>query len=299
MAEKSANTEDQSELAFHSGFDATAPAAETGKVDIKPKEQKPDPKPVAKAEEPPKKTEPKLEAKTAPEHVQITKEQFDKLMAAADETASLKGQMSKAFGTIGNMQQLVNRLQEATPKGAEIKLTRAIVAKMEEDFPELADKQYDAFEQFVKLINESGARGTGNSPAPDKDTIRSQQVEFAVEELEDTYPDWRNIVGAVSDGQFDPKHPFRSWLATQPEDYQQKVNATNNPRVIERAIDRFKADEAEKAKTAKKPEPPKPNPQTESRKQALREAIQPRGSGPEPTQTKTEADHFSEGFARG
>jgi chemotaxis protein histidine kinase CheA len=304
MAEKSATPEDdQSELAFHTGFGDTAPAPETDKVETKPKDEKPEPKPDTKAEAPPKKAEPaKAEEKKpepVPEHVQITKDQFDKLMAAADETASLKGQMSKAFGTIGNMQQLMNRLQEATPKGGEIKLTRAIVAKLEKEFPELADGQYEAFEQLVRLINESGGKGTGESPATDPAIVSETIRKARLEDLEETYPDWMNIVAAVSDGKFDPKHPFRAWLATQPAEYQQKVNDTNNPRVIERAIDRFKAHEAEQAKTVKKPEPPKPNPQTESRKQLLRETVQPRGAGHEPPQSKTAEDHFKDGFSSG
>lgn len=304
MAEKSATPEDQSELAFQEGFGDTDTADKTEKVETKPKDEKPEPKPVTKAEEPPKKTETKAEKK--PEHVQITKDQFDRFVKAADETVAIRTEMAKSFGTFGNtIQQLTKKLQEATMHGEPIKLTKAIVAKLEKDFPELAEGQYDALEQLVKLINESGGRGTKeetpSAPAKDdpSEALRKERLTEAVEELEDAYPDWKDIVGAVSDGKFDPKHPFRAWLATQPEEYQQKVNGTNNPRVIERAIDRFKAHEAEQAKTVKKPEPPKPNPQTESRKQLLRETVQPRGAGHEPPAQKTAEDHFREGFNGG
>lgn len=300
MAEKSATPEDQSQLAFDTGFGDTAPAETTEKVETKPKEDKPEPKPVAKAKEPPKKTETKADEKPAPEYVQITKEQMDRFEAAANKTGDFEKQFSKAFGSIGNMQQLLNKLQAATPKGEEIKLPDDVVDELKAEFPELAGHIRTALEKALK----AGMRGTGEEKSEaDKDpageALRKERITLAVEELEDAYPDWKDIVGAVSDGKFDPTHPFRSWLATQPEDYQQKVNGTNNPRVIERAIDRFKEFEAAEKAKAKKPEPPKPNPQTESRKQALREAVQPRGSGPEPTQNKTEADHFSEGFAAG
>jgi len=301
MAEKSATPEDQSQLAFDTGFGETAPAETTEKVETKPKEDKPDPKPVAKAKEPPKKTETKAEEKPAPEYVQITKEQFERWEAAAAKTGDFEKQFSKAFGSIGNMQQLINKLQAATPKGEEIKLPEDVVDELKAEFPELAGHIRSALEKALK----AGLRGTGEEKTeankdPVSEALRKERITQAVEELEDAYPDWKQIVGAVSDGNYDPKHPFRSWLATQPEEYQQKVNGTDSPRVIERAIDRFKAYEAEqKAKEAKKPEEKKPNPQTESRKQALREAVQPRGSGPEPTQTKTEADHFSEGFSTG
>lgn len=303
MAEKSATPEDQSQLAFDTGFGTdTPPADQTEKVETKPKEDKPETKPVAKAKEPPKKTEPKAEDKPAPEYVQITKEQFERFEAAANKTGDFEKQFSKAFGSIGNMQQLLNKLQAATPKGEEIKLPDDVVDELKAEFPELAGHIRSALEKALK----AGLRGTGEEKTEaDKDPVgealRKERFKDAVEELEDAYPDWKQIVGAVGPGETpDPNHPYRAWLATQPADYQKRINETDNPRVVERSINRFKEYEAaEKAKATKKPEPTKPNPQTESRKQALREAVQPRGSGPEPTQTKTEADHFSEGFAAG
>ena len=58
-----------------------------------------------------------------------------------------------------------------------------------------------------------------------------------------TYPDWPAIVGAmdIRKQQPDPNNPFRKWL-TKDAAYQAKVNGTNNPREVEKAIALFRAD---------------------------------------------------------
>jgi hypothetical protein len=58
------------------------------------------------------------------------------------------------------------------------------------------------------------------------------------------FPDWRTIVGAVDirKQQPDPNNPFRKWLATKDALYQAKINGTNSPREIEKAIALFRAE---------------------------------------------------------
>jgi hypothetical protein len=59
-----------------------------------------------------------------------------------------------------------------------------------------------------------------------------------------TYPDWRAIVGAVdiSKEEPNPNNPFRKWLSTRGAAYQAKINGSDSPREIERAIALFRAD---------------------------------------------------------
>jgi hypothetical protein len=59
-----------------------------------------------------------------------------------------------------------------------------------------------------------------------------------------TYPDWRTIVGAVdiSKEPPNPNNPFRKWLSTKGAAYQAKINGTNSPREIEKAIALFRAE---------------------------------------------------------
>lgn len=314
MAEKPTNDDTQTQKDFLSGFEGPDAAPATAEAPKETTETKPDSKPEAKAEAPPpKKTEAKAEKPKAPEYVQITKEQFDRFEAAAVKTAEYQKQFDKAFGSIGKMQQVMNQLQGATAKGEPIKLTRAIVAKLEKDFPELADGQFDALEQLVKLINQSGGRGTGDEPVTEKPKEEApksdaktdgepdpKKIAQAAEILADFYPDWKKIVGAVGkDEQPDPNNPFRKWLSTRSQAYQDLINTTSDPHEIRLSIDRFKAYEAEqKAAQPKKPEEkaPKPNPQTEARREQLREAVNPRGSGTEPTRQKSAEDYLKEGF---
>src|SRR5271170_5884537 len=102
-------TEDKvAQLAFDKGFAIeTAPPEKTDvivetppKIEAKP-EHKPQPKPAPKVAV---KVEPKA---PAPKFVQLTQEQFDRLESAATKTGDLERQVSKAFGTMGDMQQVV------------------------------------------------------------------------------------------------------------------------------------------------------------------------------------------------
>jgi hypothetical protein len=59
-----------------------------------------------------------------------------------------------------------------------------------------------------------------------------------------TYPDWRATVGAVDirKQRPDPNNPFRKWLTTKDAAYQTKINGTNSPREVEKAIALFRAE---------------------------------------------------------
>lgn len=130
------------------GFDAeAATAAATEPVQPEAKEDpKPEPAPAAPVAE-------------GPKYVQITEEQYARLNAVADETASLKQQMSEAFGTMGNLQQVMNRLQSATPAGASVDISVEDFAELAEDFPELAGHTRKGLEKILKRLN---VRGTGD-----------------------------------------------------------------------------------------------------------------------------------------
>jgi hypothetical protein len=54
-------------------------------------------------------------------------------------------------------------------------------------------------------------------------------------------PGWRQIVGWLPDGTYDPDSPFRKWLASQPIGYQIRINNSRNAAEILRAITAFRA----------------------------------------------------------
>lgn len=196
------------------GFDAEAPtAAATEPVQPEAKEDpKPEPAPAAPVAE-------------GPKYVQITEEQYARLNAVADETASLKQQMSKAFGTMGDLQQVMNRLQSATPAGASVEISVEDFAELAEDFPELAGHTRKGLGRIFKRLN---VRGTGGPATVDSEllaqAVRSARQQDALDVLDDLHPGWRDIVGRAEDAD----NAFRKWLATQTKDYQDRINSTES-----------------------------------------------------------------------
>jgi hypothetical protein len=283
-----AEAEKQAALEFGAGFTEESPPPEAPAAAIV--EPKPETTPAPKVE-------PKIAAKApavvetkAPKYVQITEEQFASLQAAASKTVAIEAQMSKAFGTIGDVQQTVKKLQAATPAGASIEIPKDAFAEMEKDFPELAAQMRMGLEKSLK-----GVRGTAAGQAADPDAVgklvTAETVKLQIEALEDAHPTWREIVGAVdSAGKHDQANPFRQWLAKQPAAYQAKINATNSATIIARAIDKFQADTKPAAKTT-------PAPKAAARNDRIRGAIQPRGDGGQPAPAIK--DDFAEGFREG
>lgn len=251
------------------------------------------PQPEAKTEpeiEAHPKAEPEAEPK--PEYVQLTKEQFESLQAAATKTTAIEAQLSKAFGSVGDLQQIVRKLQSTTPAGQPIDLPKGALAKTRKDFPELAELIESDLTEALK-----GLRGTATTTAPVEvdhralqDLVTATTVKYEIEALEDAHPTWRDIVGAVdSEGRHDPSNPFRQWLAKQDQTYQAKINSTNSSAVISRAIDKFLASKAAPAVQ------PKPAPKVAARVNRIRSAVQPKGDGGLPSSPKP-TDDFAQGF---
>jgi len=295
MADTVVADDKQAELALEAGFNAeTPPPKAAAAVEPAPKAEpvvpKVEPKPAAKAA-------PKVEPKVAkPEYVQITKEQFTRLEASAAKTGEIEKQISKLFGTTGDMQQIVKTLQTQTPSGQRIELPEKFLAKTRKDFPELADQSEDDMREAMK-----GLRGTGPASAPG---ATAQEVQKAVEaaltkreekSLTKAHPNWRDIVGAVdSYDKRDTTNPFRVWLATQPTEYQTEVNDADDAMTISKAIDKFEASK----KAAAKPATPSPkDAAATARKNVLKAALTPKGDGGQPPPLKTVDDAFNEGFS--
>lgn len=235
-------------------------------------------------------------APEAPKYVQVTQEEWDSLKATAGKTAAIEQQLSKVFGTMGNMQQVVTKLQASTPAGMTVELPKDVVSELEKDFPELAPHMRSALEKALK-----GIRGTGTQAETPEQTDRWRQmiqeasVKYQMEALEEDHSNWREIVGTVdAEGKHDPNNDFRKWLATQTAEYQAKVNNANSAAVVSKAIERFLA-----AKAAPAPKAQTPAPKIVARQAAIRAAVQPRGDGGQPASSTTVADAFNEGFRGG
>jgi hypothetical protein len=217
---------------------------------------------------------PRADGEAAPEYAQITKKDWEEVRAAAARTASYDAQFSKAFGTIGNIQKLVNDIQ----RGGKVEISDGAFAELDRDFPELA-KQLRAAMAGVKV----GSHGTEQPVAAiDDNRIQTMMQAYVarreIETLDGVWPNWRNLTGAVDASKEtpDPEHPFRKWLAGKSPEYQEKINNADSALVIDRAIRTFERET--KAAASGKPAAPATTPQADARAERIRAAVQPRGS---------------------
>lgn len=283
----------QAQADFDSGIEAeTLPPAKPA-AEVKPPAVEPakvEPKPQA---------QPTVEAKPAPKYVQITEDQYRRLEEVATKVGTLDSKFDKAFGTVGDMQQVVKKLQAATPAGMSIEIPKDAFAEMAKDFPELAAHFQTGLDKVLKNV-----RGTAPSTAtaPDSDAIQklidagvtaaTRRNEEAA--LNDTYSNWREIVGTVdNEGRHDPNNEFRKWLTTQDVGYQHLINSTDSSQIISRAIGKFL-----QFKSAA-PKPTVTAPHVAARQNRIAAAVQPKGDGGQPSPSKSADDEFNAGFATG
>lgn len=240
------------------------------------------------------KPEPKEKpAEEKPEYVQLTKQQFERLEASAKRTEDHEKQMSKAFGTIGDVQKIVRGLQGQTPRGSAVKIPDGALDAMKKDFPELAAHFQAALEATLKGMEGTGGSSAHVDVAEFERKVEDRVVKLASEDLDDEFPDWKQIVGfAASKDKADPNNAFRKWLATKDQAYQDRINGTNSAGVITRAIRAFQSD------TKTTPAAPKPDPQAQARANRIQEAVRPKGDGGQPP-AKGADDEFEAGFKTG
>lgn len=280
-------TNEEAEAAAFDTASATETAPQAQPVETKTDKADADVAPPAEGASAPA---PAVQDPPAEEHVQLTKAQYDRLMAAAEKSDGFEAKFDKLFGSVGGVQQIVKDLQAATPKGLTVEIPEDAVAEMAVDYPELAGHFRKALEKALKGVKGTSSDAPAAAVKADPEEIsRIVKADFQRNQalaLEDEHPGWRQIVGVVDqDGKYDAKQPFRVWLASQPAAYQARINGTDSASVIAKAIDRFKAD------TAKKPAA---TPHANVRKDRIKDAVQPRGAGGvAPGTGTTEDDGFN------
>lgn len=288
MAEKDEvveQTEEQAAAAFAAGFDSETPPATAAT-----------PPPAAATEAQPVQEEPPAEAPSEPKYVQITEEDFARLKAAADKTEAHAAQFNKVFGTMGNLQQIIAKMQTDTPAGEPVEITVDDFPEMNADFEELTKQQVAGLNRVLKKLNVRGT-GTPATPTIDPEEIRKTAAEVVhaqgLDDLNDLHPGWQDIVGKPDDADND----YRKWLATQPEKYQELIRSTYSATITARSIDRFKAAQAAaraKPAAARQETPASPD---AARRDRIKGAVQPRGTGTPPApHTPTPEENFRAGF---
>lgn len=308
MAElNAAEVEQQAEASFAGGFKGTPPT-EVAKVVLEPKvETKVDATP-APAPKPGK-----------PQYVRVTQQEWDNQKAMLGKVSSLESQIAKLTGSVPKadaiIQQVIEKVQAATPAGAGIEITDDDFADWKETFPELGEMTRKSLEKVLKRLN---LRGTGTPaeaepPKPvaamDQDAVKAV-VTAALKEKADAeateardkemaaltaaYPDWAKTVGQpTAMGTTEPvKTEWRTWLETQPADYQQMVRDSQSPAVVKASIEKFMAEKAPSAA-------PRPD-RAATRRAAIEDAVTPRfdGSAPPLAQPTSAEEAFTENYEK-
>jgi hypothetical protein len=281
MADEDTNAaavaEAESDAAFGAGFDSGNPAEKP--APDKPGAAKPEPAAT-----------PRVEPKPQPKYVQVTASEWAEVRAAAAKTASYDQQLAKAFGTIGNLQKLVNGFQQQTPSGRRVEIPKDAFAAMERDFPELAQQTRAALEAALSGV--SGTGGADADPGRIESMLATHTAKREIEALEDAYPSWRQIVGAVDVSRQapDPNNPFRRWLASKDTAYQARINGSESAAVIGRAIRSFQNE------TKNAPARVNGTPGDTTRADRIRGAVQPRGDNHNASSTADPDAEFVAGF---
>jgi len=247
------------------------------------------PPPKAEGEDTGTKTDEATPAPTpAPEIVNLTKDQFERLSAAADRLNELettvRKQFDTAFGGMGALKQMVQKLQTETPAGQPLELSEDDFQELREEYPELADHTVAGLRKIFGRF-----KGTGTAfDAETFDKKVNERVSAAVSEarretLEVMFPDWEQEVRTEA---------FGNWLNGQPDDVKALAasdKVTDAARML-RLYDKAKA--APKAPAATPSPTPAPN-RAFTRTTAA--AVPPRGDGGHPP-GPSEDDDFTAGL---
>lgn len=274
------------------GKNAVASEANDGKGNEPPKEG-------ASGQGEPHKPGVKVETE---EYVKLTPKQYQELLAMGERAIRLEtrvnDQFAKAFGSIGGMQAAINKIT----KGGEV--DQKALADLKAEFPELGGH----IERIVaKKVEE--VRDTGPKPLSSEDLEKVYQArrdKEKMDEIEEEHPKWRDTVGRFNDY----TNPFRKWARSQGAEFEARLNASQSPRFIISALDKFKADQAKAqaestnkngagngaSTTNRSPSAPNRQPNAQARRDRVASAVTPRGVAPTQSKPKSEADSFAEGF---
>lgn len=273
------------EEAFSAGYEGDAPettqtadAAATTEAEPKAEGEQPTEKPAG--------------SPAAPKTFTFTEDDYKLLRAAAEEAPGLKQQLSKAFGTIGTLQEQINQIKGQ--KGR-VKIKPEAFARMREEFPEVADALMPALEATEIDTSAPATQVTQPPTAVDPDAIKEKiRAELLVEQqtkelalLDYLRPDWKTIVGKRGE-----ETGYRKWLAAQPEAYRTYVETSQSAQATAQSIRKYEA--------SLKPATATPVVRRDTRLERLRDATPPRGSGTPPSPAMpTRQDAFNEGYRTG
>ena len=245
-----------------------------------------------------------------PPVAKISEAQFQDLLTKANSVADVRQLMDKlrgdAFGKLGGLERTIKQLQETPAAGKPVDISAEDLAEIHAEFPDLGINLAKGLTRVLGKLKLTPAAPVDveariASAVTEREVVLTAQREVervkerqerALERLSDRHEDWSEVIGAPESAT-----PFRTWLATQEAGYAKTVNETDNPIVVAKALDKFKAFEKEK---------PAPKPTVvpkgqDGRVDRLKEAIPAKGGSSAPVQKKalTAEEEFELGFKQG
>lgn len=188
------------------------------------------------------------------------------------EIPKYRKQIDNLAGNNGKLNAAIQKLQQDTPRGEAVTVTDEDLAEMQDAYPDLANLTKGALNKILGRLN---TKGTGAVQTPDdyialatkaaKDVATSERVNTHVELLHGLNPGWDAVIGLPdAEGKF-PDTEYRRWLASQPAEYKERIENSNNAFEIGSSITKF--NEAKEASSKKQ----------QQNKQRLANAVQPEG----------------------
>lgn len=216
--------------------------------------------------------------------------EVDALAAALERIATLEANHKKysddVHGRVGLLEQVL-KAQAKTPAGQKVRLTIEDFEDFGKEYEEFAKGQVLAVNKVLDRLELTGLSpeftsglikdaNTAAETAAEKRYARLRS-EACREDLDETHPGWRDIIGLadkdVDDGGVPPETEYRRWLKAQPEDYQKRVNGAYSPVVVGRSLDKFH--DWKNAQTKTQTPKPNSNPSPSGRLQRLSAAVTP------------------------
>lgn len=225
----------------------------------------------------------------APEFVQLTRDDFTKLMQRAEEVDNLKSTVQqnadKVFGTIGGIQRILNDLK-AQPSGQPLKLSEADFAELTAEYPDLAALTTKGLQRVLEKLP---TRAAAVDPSAIEKvvqertaTVRTEVIDSHLDAVVDG--DWREEVR---------KPEYAAWIDKQPDEVK-ALGASDSLRDAAKLMRLYKAH--------RDAPPPAPAPTTQqtspTRSRVFAAAVAPKGAGVTAVRP-SEDDDFESGFKQG
>lgn len=172
-------------------------------------------------------------------------EELKALKLKVSSSAADPDAIRKMHGEIGNINRTLKQLQTpaAAPDSDELSAALKDAEAVAEEFPEMAGPLVKALKAAKAAIDAKPSSGPVNQADQDE-VIARKVIERKrlddIEALDDAHPDRKEIYASQE---------FKTWLASKPTAYQEKLQSTWNPVIAGKGLDEFK--EARKAQERK------------------------------------------------